>query len=227
MALPTNKQRLDAHLKIHTLVFGTLYHGPVDEVLSSPSSSSTVNFASIDTPSPTTRKKMVVDLGTGTGKWCVVSSFFQVSSPPLFSSFEPSCTVRVFVSCSSSRGNTELTSRCGVLCRVMAMAEKFPHVKFRGIDLGAFGFPPSLRRVVSSSPRLSGIMHFLFYFRPSFSPRHLSILLPLTRQRGAMLVHRDSRRLLRSFIFLLPSPLALGWASCQYHHCMCSFGVDG
>ncbi|EIM80241.1 uncharacterized protein STEHIDRAFT_126204 [Stereum hirsutum FP-91666 SS1] len=81
------QQRLDAHLKIHTLVFGTLYHGPVDEVLSSPSSSSTANFASIDTPSPTTRKKMVVDLGTGTGKW------------------------------------------------VMAMAEKFPHVKFRGIDL--------------------------------------------------------------------------------------------
>lgn len=72
--------------------------------------------------------------------------------------------------------------------RVMAMAEKFPHVKFRGIDLGAFVFSPSLRRVVVSSVRLSGTMMHLLPSNPSFSHRHLSILLPSTRRGGAMLV---------------------------------------
>lgn len=49
-----------------TALFGSLFHGPVEEVLA-PSTAS-------PTDPGTARPKMVVDLCTGTGQWCVLSS---------------------------------------------------------------------------------------------------------------------------------------------------------
>lgn len=166
-------QRLNAQLKIMTALFGSLSHGPVEEVLAPSTTSSTDPGAD--------RPKMVVDLCTGTGQWCVPSLH---------------CLCLVV-----AHANILRVVRCDHKNRVMAMAKKYPHVKFRGLDLGA-SHPPIPSHPIPPflfiSVRRSCLPAFCFCFRPShprlgqyhMRPSPVS-LLPLFCQ------------LLR---FLLPSP---------------------
>lgn len=89
-------QRLNAQHKILRDLLGSHFIGPVAEALAHQQG----------------RQKRVLDLCTGTGRWCMISPdlTFNPSNPCILDSFD----------------------------RVMDMASRFRHVRFSGVDIGTY-----------------------------------------------------------------------------------------